>query len=106
LNPTYSALYLSSATVMVVTEILALRRRATEQRPDGKHGETVTQHWIWIDTTLAQRSRFLSGGWRLATAGACLWMVPHFLNASQRYRESLERNARADGSERSSPHGR
>lgn len=89
LNPKFSRVYVFSVGVIVGAEALAISRRRTATNLSGQHGETVTQHWIWVDAVLDARSPFLGKGWRLATAAGCSWLTYHFLTAPARYNASL-----------------
>jgi len=68
LNPVFSITFLIGLVVLVVVEIIGVRRK-------GK-GDTLTEHWRWIES-------WLPDGWawvfRIFTGGLLVWTLLHFL---------------------------
>ena len=57
-----------AAELLAIAIVVGIRRKAK--------GDTITEHWRWVDTVLSPGFRWL---WRVFTAGMLGWALLHFL---------------------------
>jgi hypothetical protein len=78
LNRRFTAVYVAAGAAIAVTEGVAVIRRTS-----GHSGETVTQHWRWIDDHLVSWPR-IQHAWHMLNAGLLIWLIVHLLDARER----------------------
>lgn len=71
LNPAFSITFLAGTAILLTAEIIGVYRR-------GK-GDTITEHWRWVNLTLNKRAPILGWAWRIFTGGMLTWTALHFL---------------------------
>lgn len=71
-NPWFTFLYGAAIGTIAVGEVAAVVR--------SRGGETLTQHWVWIDHSLS-RWPVAERLWRTSTAGFLGWLIIHFIKA-------------------------
>lgn len=69
LDPAFTAGYLLLGTALVALELVGVHRK-------GK-GDTITEHWRWVDTALSTHG-LLRWLWRVLTVGLLGWIALHF----------------------------
>lgn len=71
LNPIFSVIFLIGFLLLVVTEIVGVIRK--------QRGDTITEHWNFVDRVFKQKAPAVRWIWRVFTAGFFIWLVLHFL---------------------------
>lgn len=66
MNPVFVGIYLTCAVILLVTEIIGIRRK--------RSGDTITETWRWGDHHL---SGYTQWGYRVVTAGTLAWLLLH-----------------------------
>jgi len=78
LNRRFTVIYVGASIAVATTEAVAVIRRAS-----GHSGETITQHWRWIDSHLVSWPR-IQHAWHMLNAGVLVWLIVHLMDARER----------------------
>lgn len=71
LDTAFTIIYVVLTISVITTELIGVARKAK--------GDTITEHWKWVDKWLAFHSPVIDWVWRGLTIAGLLILIPHLM---------------------------